>query len=324
MRFEYRPILAGVLAAFVTGAATQAQPATSQLQYSALATGEAANTQPAPARLFSPTLDRGSPFVRSFTDGEWYFSWGYNKENWSHSDIHVSQPSLGNEFTVHDVQGHDEAGLSGGIFSGDLFGPQYNLRIGRFINDARTIGVEISLDHTKYTATYGQTAQVTGTIGGVPVNGNYKLDNSFFTYMLHNGANNLMVNAVYRQPLIGKTNETFSVAGIAKAGVGIMVPHVSDTILGQPNYVGDKTLNNLFGIHNGWWQIGDGWTTGAEVGFRFVVFAPIYLELTDKVTYSSLYDLPAYAGTMRQSIWMNQIIFSLGFTYDGASKQGAH
>jgi hypothetical protein len=295
---RYWPLLGGLLALTSTGAAAQ--------------------TQPAPSHLFTPVYDRSSPFLRFFTDAEWYFSVGVNKEYWGNSDIHVSQPSQGNDFTIHDVQGHDEAG-----FGGSLFGPQYNIRVGRFINDARTVAIELSFDHTKFTATDGQTAQVTGTIGGAPVNGPRTLNAAFFQYALHNGANNLMVNAVYRMPLIGQTNETFSLAGIAKLGAGIMVPHATNTILGQPNSVGDKTLSNIIGIHNGWWQIGDGWIAGGELGLRFVVCKPVYIELTDKLAYSSMYDLPAYQGLIKQNVWMNEVIFSVGYTFDGAPKYGS-
>ncbi len=149
--------------------------------------------------------------MRFFRDAEWYFSWGYNKDSFANSDIHVSQPSLANDFTIHGVQGQDSLQGPGDIFTPDLFGPQYNIRIGRFIDDARTIALEFSLDHTKYNSIVGQTANVTGTIRGVPTNANYQLTNNFFSEQLHNGANHVMINAVYRYPLIGKTNETLSV-----------------------------------------------------------------------------------------------------------------
>jgi hypothetical protein len=268
--------------------------------------------------LRPPTESPSTRFVRFFREGEWYFSWGYSKQYWASTNIHVSQPSQGNDFTVHGVQGHDEPDLSG-LLSGDLFGPQYNLRIGRFINEKRTIGIELSLDHSKYTVTPGQLANVTGTIGGTPVNANYVLDNNFFRYLLHNGANHLMTNLVYRLPLIGETNETLSVAFIGKAGVGIMVPHVDNTILGNPNDVGMKVPSNFFGIDHGWWQFG-GWTTGMEAGFRVVLWKPVYLELTDKVAYSRLWNLPVYGGTADHSLLMNEIVLSLGFTYDGTTK----
>lgn len=314
-------ILAGVLTVFAGAAAAQAEPPSDQMQSAMSAANASAQAQPAPVRLRPPVQDSDNAFISFFRDGEWYASWGYSKQYWSPTDIHVSQPSLGNEFTIHDVHGSDE--FSSSDFSvTDLFGPQYNIRIGRFINDDRTIAVEFNFDHTKYTTNLGQTAQVTGQVSGVPTNAYYQLTNQFFSEELHNGANHVMVNGVYRYPLIGQTNENLSVAAIAKAGVGIMLPHTSDTVLGYANDVGGKTLSNSVGLTNGWWQV-NGWTTGVELGFRVVLFKPVYLELTDKEAYARLGDLPAYLGTLQESLWMNEIVLSIGFTYDGASGAGS-
>lgn len=276
----------------------------------------AAQAQPAPAQR-QAIETRDNVFLRFFRDGEWYFSWGYNKEYWAPTDIRVSQPSQGNDFVIRGVRGHDEAGFG---FTHDLTVGQFNIRISRFVDDARTIGVELSIDHTKYTSTLGQTAQVTGVIGGLPINANRVLDANFFSELLHNGANHLMVNAVYRFPLIGQINETFSVAAIGKAGAGLMMPHTWNRILGQESDVGQKVFGNLIGLHSGWWQF-NGWTAGLEAGLRFVLWNPVYLELTNKVAYSQLSNLPAYQGTLRHSLIMHEVILSLGFTYDGTSRR---
>lgn len=259
----------------------------------------------------------GEPGLRR---GEWYFAWGSNKEWWAPTNIHVSQPALGNDFTLHQVRGHDEPGLDLGSLLTEIFGPQYNFRIGRFVNETRTIAVELNFDHTKYTATENQMAFLTGTIGGAPANGTYRLDDNFFAYRLHNGANHLMANAVYRRPLFGQLNESFSVAGIAKVGAGLMIPHTSDVILGNPNDVGPKTFSNSIGFHRGWWQL-DGWTTGVELGFRITLWKPVYLEITDKVAYSHLSDLPAYQGTLSHSLWLNELTAVIGFAYGGSPRR---
>ncbi len=207
---------------------------------------------PAQAPAFVP--DPGKPWWRFFTDGEWYFEFGSDKEFWSNPDIHVSQPALGNNFTIYDVKGHDAPAGAGEA-------PQYNIRVGRFFNE--NWGVELNIDHSKYYTDIGQTAQVSGLIAGVPVSGPRQLDNFFFNEQLHNGANHVMLDAVYRYPLIGQTNETNSLAAIGKVGIGVMLPHTSDIILGNPNNVGLKTWSNLIGINSGWWQL-NGWTTGIE------------------------------------------------------------
>lgn len=266
-------------------------------------------------------FNSSSAVGRFFTDGEWYFSWGYNSETWAPSDIHVSQPELGNDFTVHNVKGHDEPGWDTGIFNKGVTVPQTNIRIGRFVDEKRSIAIELSLDHTKYTSTIGQTARVSGTINGAEVNSDRVLDKDFFRYNLHNGANHLMVNVVKRVPLIGITNESLSLAALGKAGLGLMIPHSSNTVLGNSNdaEVGPKKLSNYFGTKHGWWQF-DGWTAGIEAGVRLVVAKPVYLELTDKVAYSKFYDIPVYKGTADHSLWLNEVILSLGFTYDGGKK----
>lgn len=282
-----------------------------------LAAGVTAQAQLALAQPQAADSSFGDRFVKFFRDGEWYFSYGTNKEYWSPTDIHVSQPGQGSDFTIYGVHGHDDGLEFGDIADGDLFGPQYNLRVGRFFNE--NFGIEFSLDHTKYQTDLGQFNNVRGQIAGVPVNGSYQLNSQVFYEELHNGANHVMINGVYRLPLIGKTNETFSLAAIGKAGVGIMLPHTSDTIFGNSVDVGDKSLGNSIGLRNGWWQL-NGWTTGVEAGFRFVIWKPVYFEVTDKLAYAYMADLPAYQGTISESLLMNEVIFSLGFTYDGTSK----
>jgi hypothetical protein len=272
-------------------------------------------SQPVPVAMPSEATSVASPASRFFSDGEWYFSWGYSGETWAPTDIHVSQPALGNNFTVHDVKGHDSSGWANFI--------QYNIRLGRFIDDDQSLAIELNFDHTKYSSTIGQTALVTGTKNNVPIPDNTRLalDEASFRYNLLNGANHLMVNLVKRLPLIGVTNESLSLAAIGKAGAGLMIPHSDNTISGNRNNVGEKKFNNLFGTHSGWWQF-DGVTAGVEAGLRFVVAKPVYLELTDKIAYARLYDIPVYQGTAKQSLWMNEVIFSLGITYDGAKKAG--
>jgi hypothetical protein len=335
MRCRSRFVALGLWLVLVVGVMAHAVPARAQVQLSPSAAS--AGGQPAPGQLQASITaatqnqaalpsgpaapsDDASAFWRFFRDGEWYFSWGYNREFWAPTDIHVSQPSLGNNFTIYDVRGHDQAGGESGLFTGDAFGAQYNIRVGRFITD--NFGVEFSLDHSKYTTPTGQFATVNGTIAGKP-NGIYQLGTPFFSEELHNGANHVMIDGVYRLPLIGKTNDSWSVAAIGKAGVGVMLPHTSDTILGNSVDVGNKTIGNSFGLRNGWWQL-NGVTAGVEGGFRVVLLAPVYVELTNKIAYSYLGDLPAYLGTISQSQFMDEVIVSVGFTYDGTSPSPWH
>ena len=125
------------------------------------------------------------------------------------------------------------------------------------------------------------------------MDGNYQLNDSFFSYALHNGANHVMFNLARFVPLIGEPNDSFSVAAVGKIGIGPMLPHAENEIMGQNVDVGQKDLNNLVGIHNGWWQL-NGWTTGVEAGFR--------VNLTKASTWSSPTKLPTLDSTTCRSI----------------------
>ena len=66
--------------------------------------------------------------------GEFYFSWGYNKEWYTHSTVRVMQPELGNDYKMVGVKAHDHPGWDEGLFQLPLTIPQYNYRIGYFFN----------------------------------------------------------------------------------------------------------------------------------------------------------------------------------------------
>src|SRR5664279_2747510 len=83
--------------------------------------------------------------------GEFYFSWGYNTEWYTHSNVKIDQPALGNSFTFEDIYGHDHKGWdAGGLFKSPISIPQYNYRVGYIFNKQKGLGVEINFDHTKF------------------------------------------------------------------------------------------------------------------------------------------------------------------------------
>ena len=85
-----------------------------------------------------------APFDRAWKDeGKWYFSWGYSRQQYAPSDIHVSQPSLDNDFTLHQVKASDYPGTVGdavnSLFKLDFTSPQENVRIGYFLNPEKPL-----------------------------------------------------------------------------------------------------------------------------------------------------------------------------------------
>lgn len=93
--------------------------------------------------------------------GKFYFYWGYNRDAYTNSDIHFWGD--GYNFTIHNVMARDEPehALSTYIKLNTFTVPEYNYRLGYYINDKTFIS--LGEDHMKYTI-YKQPAFLTGTV----------------------------------------------------------------------------------------------------------------------------------------------------------------
>src|SRR4051812_14952552 len=88
-----------------------------------------------------------STTARSERNGEFYFSWGYNTEWYTNSNLYINQPSLGNDLVFQSVAAHDRPGWDNNLFNKAPTIPQYNYRIGYFFNKKKNLGVELNFDH---------------------------------------------------------------------------------------------------------------------------------------------------------------------------------
>lgn len=251
-------------------------------------------------------------------EGNWYFSWGYSRQQYAPSDIHVTQPDIGSDFVVHKARASDfpsspEDTISS-LFNLDLTNPQENIRIGKFLNLEKTFAVELSIDHSKYNVDLGQTVAVTGTVKNEAYNKNMVVTSDNFGYNLHNGLNHVMVNAVWLRHLRGPEKQPGDLQLISRVGAGLLIPHADNTIFSNANEVGPKNTNVCCFSSTDWWQI-NGWTAGVEVGLRYRIYKTMYLELTAKGAYGVLRGVPVYKGTADQTIWMSEQVLSTGFLF---------
>jgi hypothetical protein len=275
----------------------------------------AQSTDTAPA---APTATEKKVDNAMREEGNWYASWGYSRQQYAPSDIHVSQPGLGNDFTVRQVAASDfpatvEHSLRS-LTQLNWTDPQENVRVGRFMNPEKTFAIELSLDHSKYNTNGNQVAQVTGVINGQPVNTPMVLDAQTFDYALHNGLNHIMINAVWLHHLAGPEQKTGHLQAISRVGAGILLPHAENTILGRTSQVGPKSEKICCTGRDDWWQI-NGWTAGVEVGLRYRVYKSLYMELTQKLAYGVLNRVPVYQGSADQTIWMSEQVLSVGYLF---------
>lgn len=235
--------------------------------------------------------------------GEFYFSWGYNKEWYTQSNLHVEQPELGNKYTFRGIRAHDNPGWDKGIFDRAMTIPQYNYRIGYFFKD--DLAIEINFDHTKYIIDHQQ-AHRKGTMDHKPIDETieWNEENGYY-YFLNNGANFLLFNLVKRWDLYQSPNEKVKIDLLGKAGIGPVIPHVENSFDGNKN--------------NPDFQIG-GWNIGVENALRATFFRYVYLEFAHKVDYARYAHLHIYKGRARQAFGTYELVLNLGITIPGKKK----
>jgi hypothetical protein len=245
---------------------------------------------------------------------EVYFSWGYNTESYTNSNVRVKQSSLGNDFTWVNVSGNDHRGWDEGIFHKAISIPQYNYRLGFFIDRKRGLAVEINFDHTKFIFS-DQTARLKGTLGGRAVDTLIAFNaNNGYYYYLNNGANFLLFNLVKRFHLYADKSENIKFDFLAKAGVGPVIPHV------QNGFFLDSTAGSLKQQPNDpHFQLG-GWNVGVEAAVRATFLHYVYLELSNKIDYARYSNLKIYDGTAKQAFGTYEFVLSLGLTIPTGKK----
>ncbi|MEP7163995.1 MAG: hypothetical protein ABI741_04830 [Ferruginibacter sp.] len=198
-----------------------------------------------------------------------YFQWGYNTEWYTKSNIHFTMPN-GTNFTLHHAVAHDRPDLDA-VYKKpkDISIPQYNYRIGFYLNKSRSKAIEINFDHAKYIVTDWQRVAITGNIEGKPVNRDTILDPGTFLHFEHtDGANWLHINYVRQQTLLmTKNNKHPLINFIWKAGAGINIPRTDFT------WHGDR-LNNDFHVA--------GYNISAEAGARIYPLKKFFFEFTGK------------------------------------------
>ena len=105
--------------------------------------------------------------------GEFYISWGYNKEYYTLSNVTINQPALKNNFTFKNTLLVDNPGWDSGIFNKALSIPQYNYRFGYFFDKNKDLAFEINFDHTKALFKDNQLIRMTGTYNGARVDSSF-------------------------------------------------------------------------------------------------------------------------------------------------------
>lgn len=232
-------------------------------------------------------------------NGRFYGSWGYNHEWYTHSNITIDQPGMGNHLTFENLLAHDRIGWNN-LFHVQLSIPQYNYRIGYFFDKKQLWALEINFDHTKYVVWQGSMGIINGTYHNHFVDSALMINNKSIYWQLNNGANWFLVNLVRKVPICHTKDNKIDIYALFKGGFGPNVPHVDDVIFGEQNHP-----------H---FQIG-GVNTGAEALVRITFFGYAYLEYCNKADFADYWGLRIYGGTASQSFGAYEMIANIGFTF---------
>lgn len=188
--------------------------------------------------------------------GRFFFYWGWNRAQFSKSDIHFKGNDY--DFTLTDVVAKDRPipfNFKPHLDPTRATLPQYNFRVGYFIKNhyALTVGI----DHMKYVVQQNQIAHITGYINKIEsiYNGEYSNDTvtlttGFLKFEHTNGLNYLNIDGRrYDEIIIAGKLRLNILEGI---GAGILIPKTDATLLSMPRHdafhLSGYGFNALLGI----------------------------------------------------------------------------
>jgi hypothetical protein len=201
--------------------------------------------------------------------GQFYFGFGYNKEWYTKSNIHVKDESGDYDFVLHGMTAKDRPKFNE-IFRVAISIPQYGYRFGYWLPSSR-FGIELNFDHAKYVVDEFQTVRLTGRIEDKLYDQDTLVDPLTFFDMEHtDGANFLLLNLMFRRPLVQK--RFLHISAIAKVGGGIVIPRTDVTLFGQ-------RWNHCFHVA--------GQVAGIETGLRIELLKYFWIEPTIKGAFAN-------------------------------------
>lgn len=238
-------------------------------------------------KYFSTTTNKGS----------FYFAWGYNKNWYSTSDVRIHDESGDYDFTLYDMKAHDRTHIDE-LFSVAISIPQYGYRLGYWMPNDK-YGVEIKFDHAKYIVYDGQTVRMKGKVLGEYYDTDTLVSDKFLHLEHTDGANFLMLNAMYRHNLY--TGRFLKVSAVGKFGAGIVVPRSDVTLFGQ-------RWNHCFHVA--------GQIVGAECGVRTEFFRYWFIEASVKGAFANFNNVLAIDDILiSHRFWDGMVLVDAGMQF---------
>ena len=178
--------------------------------------------------------------IETSKKGTFYLYWGWNRSLYTNSDISFKGPNY--DFTLEKVAATDrQSPLSAEVYlnPGNFTIPQYNFRIGYFLND--NFSISLGADHMKYVMKDYQLVKINGVISnsGTVYDGNYSnadlnMNPQFLKFEHTDGLNYLNVEVRRHHQLFQRKSININLS--EGGGGGIIMPRTNTTLLGNPRY----------------------------------------------------------------------------------------
>jgi hypothetical protein len=264
-----------------------------------------------------------------FKKGRFFFYWGYNRSAYTNSDIHFSGNNY--DFTIFDVKASDNPTTKFLTYvqPAQMTHPQYNCRIGYFLNDKYSIS--FGSDHMKYhllqqvthlsgnianglnAGTYNNTAVLVGegTGADVPLN-NYlsTLPSGFVPeYENYSGLNDLSLELGRTDNIWTSANKNYSFSIVETVGAGGVVTNTISRVLGVNSNPHSSTV---WGYHL------SGLSATTSLGMQFDFFKHFFFMARMK---GGFIDLPnirtsSEGGKAKQHFGFAETMAVVGFSHN--------
>jgi len=240
--------------------------------------------------------------------GKLYFSWGWNREWFSKSDIHFKGPEY--DFTIKKVVAKDrpsEFEVDTYFNPNHLSTPQFSFKVGYFFKN--NFSIAFGTDHMKYVVEPEQVVKISGNISGTETiyDGTYSdnditLKDDFLQFEHTNGLNYINVD-------LRRFDEIFSFHKISvnlTEGLesGILLPRTDATLLNNENY--DEFHLAGYGVNV---------VAGVNISF----LKSFFVQTEAKGGYINMPDIrttPSAADMASQNFFFTQFNFVFGATID--------
>ena len=239
--------------------------------------------------------------------GQMFVFWGWNRAGFTDSDIRFK--GNGYDFTLENVVAHDRPSpLSlDYINPGTISIPQFNFRLGYFIND--NLALVIAQDHMKYVMDQDQTVGFKGDISD-PVyaamvqNGQVNLaDSEFLTFEHTDGLNYINLGLEKYKPLL--TKDKINIVWAYGGGIGMMMPKSNIKLFGNERsdrfHIAGFGLDARTNINVIFWKH---WMARVEGKVGYINMPDIKTTLNNKPDKAS------------QDFVFGQVNFGIGYTFN--------